>query len=70
MPGRNGTGPMGQGSMTGWGRGPCGPPCRCSGVSGTAPIAAARGGADLRAVARLLLLSPPAVPRSVPRSLP
>ena len=24
MPGRNGTGPMGQGSMTGWGRGPCG----------------------------------------------
>ena len=24
MPGKNGTGPMGQGSMTGWGRGPCG----------------------------------------------
>ena len=24
MPGRHGTGPMGQGSMTGWGRGPCG----------------------------------------------
>ena len=27
MPGRNGTGPMGQGSMTGWGRGPCGRGC-------------------------------------------
>ena len=24
MPARNGTGPMGQGPMTGWGRGPCG----------------------------------------------
>ncbi len=24
MPGRNGTGPMGQGPMTGWGRGGCG----------------------------------------------
>lgn len=40
MPARNGTGPMGQGPMTGWGRGPCGP---CGGAVGGGRFFRGRG---------------------------